>query len=164
MKDSNFLKEMNARHMWHPMTHPAESLSNPPKIVTGASGTTITDIDGHQVVDAVGGLWNMNLGASCQPIKNAIPAQLEHLLYYNIFRGIRNDVSIGLSTILAESFNPDGLSRAIYTSVGSGSVETALRLAGPCLAALEEEIAFQGPGTMAAFIMEPILGAPVIGQ
>ena len=28
MKDSNFLKENNARHIWHPMAHPAESMAN----------------------------------------------------------------------------------------------------------------------------------------
>jgi adenosylmethionine-8-amino-7-oxononanoate aminotransferase len=33
------------------------------------------------------------------------------------------------------------------------------RLAQLCLAALEDEIAFQGPGTIAAMIMEPVLGA-----
>jgi adenosylmethionine-8-amino-7-oxononanoate aminotransferase len=38
MKDSNFLKENNARHMWHPMAHPADSLANPPEIITGGEG------------------------------------------------------------------------------------------------------------------------------
>ena len=33
------------------------------------------------------------------------------------------------------------------------------KLAQACLAALEDEIAFQGPNTVAAFVMEPILGA-----
>jgi len=33
------------------------------------------------------------------------------------------------------------------------------KLAGYCLAALEDEIAFQGAATIAAFVMEPILGA-----
>ena len=69
MKDSNFLKENNARHLWHPMAHPADSLNNPPTIITGAQGVRITDIDGHQTIDAVGGLWNVNLGFSCQPVK-----------------------------------------------------------------------------------------------
>ncbi|MCP4184650.1 MAG: aminotransferase class III-fold pyridoxal phosphate-dependent enzyme, partial [Hyphomicrobiales bacterium] len=79
MKDSNFLKENNARHLWHPMAHPADSLNNPPTIVTGAQGVRITDIDGHETIDAVGGLWNVNLGFSCQPVKDAITAQLEQL-------------------------------------------------------------------------------------
>ena len=62
MKDSNFLKENNARQMWHPMTSPKDSIDNPPKIIIGAGGVSITDIDGHTVVDGVGGLWNVNLG------------------------------------------------------------------------------------------------------
>lgn len=230
MKNSNFLKENNARYFWHPMTHPAESLKNEPKIITGGEGVRIRDIDGHEVIDAVGGLWNVNLGFSCAPIKEAIARQLDVLPYYSTFRGTTNDTAIELSWELKEFFAEDGLERAFYTSGGSDSVETALRLArqfhkingetgrtkflslkkgyhgthmggasvngnanfrnsyepmlpgcfhipapytyrnpfnesdpeklaGLCLAALEDEIAFQGANTIAAFIMEPILGA-----
>ena len=230
MKDANFLKEHNARSLWHPMAHPADSLANPPTIVTGALGVRIKDIDGHEVVDAVGGLWNVNLGFSCQPVKDAIAAQLDVLPYYSTFRGTTNDQVIQLAEELRDFFAPDGLSRAFFTSGGSDSVESALRLARQyhkvrgeparvkylslkkgyhgthfggasvngnanfrtayepllagchhipapytyrnpfnerdperlaqlCLAALEDEIAFQGAGTIAAFIMEPILGA-----
>lgn len=230
MKDANFLKEKNARSVWHPMAHPADSQANPPAIITGASGVRITDIDGHETVDAVGGLWNVNLGFSCQPIKDAIAAQLEVLPYYSTFRGTTNDQVIQLAEELRTFFEPDGLTRAFFTSGGSDSVETALRLARQyhkirgeagrtkflslkkgyhgthmggasvngnanfrtqyepllpgchhipapytyrnpfdesdperlaqlCLQALEDEIAFQGAGTIAAFIMEPILGA-----
>ncbi len=230
MKDANFLKEHNARSLWHPMAHPADSLANPPTIVTGASGVRIKDIDGHEVVDAVGGLWNVNLGFSCQPVKDAIAAQLDVLPYYSTFRGTTNDQVIQLAEELRDFFAPDGLSRAFFTSGGSDSVESALRLARQyhkvrgeparvkylslkkgyhgthfggasvngnanfrtayepllagchhipapytyrnpfnendperlaqlCLAALEDDIAFQGAGTIAAFIMEPILGA-----
>ena len=230
MKDSNYLKEHNAKSLWHPMAHPADSLANPPTIVTGASGVRIRDVDGHEVVDAVGGLWNVNLGFSCQPVKDAIAAQLDVLPYYSTFRGTTNDQVIQLAEELKDFFAPDGLSRAFFTSGGSDSVETALRLARQyhkirghegrskflslkkgyhgthmggasvngnanfrtqyepllpgchhipapytyrnpfneknperlaqlCLQALEDEIAFQGAGTIAAFIMEPILGA-----
>ncbi len=230
MKDSNFLKENNARHVWHPMTSPEDSRVNPPKIVTGGEGVRIRDIDGHEAIDAVGGLWNVNLGYSCDPVKQAISAQLDQLPYYSTFRGTSNDAVIELSYELARFFAPDGLSRAFFTSGGSDSVETALRLARQyhklrgeagrvkflslkkgyhgthmggasvngnanfrtayepllpgcyhipapytyrnpfnesdperlaqlCAAALEDEIAFQGASTIAAFIMEPILGA-----
>ncbi|MCK8462755.1 aspartate aminotransferase family protein [Aliiroseovarius sp. S1339] len=230
MKDSNFLKEKNARSLWHPMAHPADSLANPPTIVTGAHGVRIKDVDGHEVVDGVGGLWNVNLGFSCQPIKDAIAAQLDQLPYYSTFRGTTNDKVIELSEMLRDFFAPDGLTRAFYTSGGSDSIETALRLsrqfhkirgeqgrtkflslkkgyhgthmggasvngnanfrtqyepllpgcfhipapytyrnpfnetdpeklAQLCLQSFEDEIAFQGAGTIAAFIMEPILGA-----
>ena len=129
MKDSNFLKENNGRLMWHPMTSPHDSIEQPPKIIVGGDGVSITDIDGHRVVDGVGGLWNVNLGYSCQPVKDAIAAQLETLPYYSTFRGTSNDVIIELSYELGEFFAADGLSRAFFTSGGSDSVETALRLA-----------------------------------
>ncbi|MDS9946739.1 MAG: aminotransferase class III-fold pyridoxal phosphate-dependent enzyme, partial [Planktomarina sp.] len=216
--------------MWHPMTSPQDSIDNPPKIIIGSDGVTITDIDGHSVVDGVGGLWNVNLGYSCQPVKDAMTSQLEKLPYYSTFRGTSNDVAIELSYELSEFFKPDGMSRTFFTSGGSDSVETALRLARQyhklrgeagrtkflslkkgyhgthiggasvngnanfrtayepllpgcfhipapytyrnpfnetdpeklahlCVQALEDEIAFQGAGTIAAMIMEPILGA-----
>ena len=230
MADNNFIKENNARHMWHPMAHPADSMANTPTIITKAQGVRITDIDGHEVIDAVGGLWNVNLGFSCQPVKDAIATQLETLPYYSTFRGTTNDAVIELSHELGQFFAPDGLSRAFFTSGGSDSVEIALRLARQyhkirgeggrtkylslkkgyhgthtggasvngnanfrtqyepllagchhipapytyrnqfdetdpaklaqlCIKALEEEIAFQGAETIAAFIMEPVLGA-----
>ena len=129
MKNKNFLKENNARHLWHPMAHPADSLANPPDIIVEGDGVMITDVDGHRTVDAVGGLWNVNLGYSCDPVKAAISAQLDKLPYYSIFRGTTNDAVIELSEMLKDFFAPDGLSRAFFTSGGSDSVEIALRLA-----------------------------------
>ena len=129
MKNENFLKEHNARHMWHPMAHPADSQQNAPTIVTQAEGVSITDVDGHTVIDAVGGLWNVNLGFSCQPIKDAIARQLDTLPYYSTFGGTSNDAVIELSYLLSQFFAEDGLTRAFFTSGGSDSVEIALRLA-----------------------------------
>jgi putrescine---pyruvate transaminase len=230
MKDSNFLRAHNARHMWHPMGHPGDMMENPPTIITGASGVRLTDIDGHETIDAVGGLWNVNLGYSCDPVKQAIFDQLNTLPYYSAFAGTSNDPAIELSYELRDWFAEEGMVRAFFTSGGSDSVETCLRLARQyhkvrgdhgrtkffsikkgyhgthfggasvngnnrfrtayepllpgcfhipapytyrnlfdesdpaklsdlCIKAFEDELTFQGPQTVAAFIMEPILGA-----
>jgi len=230
MQDPQIFAEHNARHFWHPMAHPAEMLKNPPIVVASAQGVEITDVNGHKALDAVGGLWNVNLGYSCQPIKDAINQQLETLPYYSTFRGTSNAPAIELAYALTEWFREDGLVRAFFTSGGSDSVETALRLARQyhrirgeldrtkfislrqgyhgthfggasvngsakfrrnyepmlpgcfhiaapwtyrnpfdesdparlaelCAAMLEAEIKFQSPDTVAAFIMEPVLGA-----
>ncbi|UOA25887.1 aminotransferase class III-fold pyridoxal phosphate-dependent enzyme [Pseudosulfitobacter sp. DSM 107133] len=45
MKDSNFLKENNARHMWHPMAHPADSMANPPAIITGGAAAAVAAVE-----------------------------------------------------------------------------------------------------------------------
>ncbi|SMP02538.1 aminotransferase class III-fold pyridoxal phosphate-dependent enzyme [Shimia sagamensis] len=230
MKDDNFLTENNARHLWHPMGAPADSHSTPPKIIKGAEGVNITDIDGHATVDAVGGLWCVNLGYSNDVVKEAIAKQLYDLPYYSAFAGTSNPPAIEASYAVREFFAEDGMSRVFFTSGGSDSVETALRLSRqyhrlrgeptrtkfislkkgyhgthfggasvngnnrfrinyePLLpgcfhlpspypyrnpfnesdpaqlaqniaAAFEDEIAFQDPKTIAAFIMEPIQGA-----
>jgi len=84
MKESNFLKAHNAKHLWHPMAHP-------PAIITGGEGSFIRDIDDVKLIDAVGGLWNVNLGYSCEPVKKAISDQLNDLPYYSTFRGTTNE-------------------------------------------------------------------------
>ncbi len=230
VKDSNFLKENNARFLWHPMGHPGAMRDNAPTIITGASGVRIRDIDGFETIDAVGGLWNVNLGYSCEPVKAAIREQVDRLPYYSAFAGTTNDAAVELSYEIKDWFEPDGMARAFFTSGGSDSVETCLRLARQyhvvrgdrartkflslkkgyhgthfggasvngnnrfrtayepllpgchhipapyvyrnpfnetdperlaefCAAALEDEVAFQGAETIAAFIMEPVLGA-----
>ena len=230
MRNANFLKENNARHMWHAMANAGDMRANPPQIINAAKDAEITDIDGHSVLDAVGGLWNVNLGYSCEPVKKAIRDQLDALPYYSTFRGTTNSPLIELSYELAEFFKPEGMTRSFFTSGGSDSVESALRLARqfhklkgqpertkffslkkgyhgthfggasvngnanfrrayePLLpgvfhlpapwtyrnpfnttdgaviaqkiaALFEDEIAFQGADTIAAFIMEPVLGA-----
>ena len=87
MRDTNFIIENNAKHVWHPMAHPGEMRSHPPRIITEGIGVEVIDIDGHRVLDGAGGLWNVNLGYSCEPIKEAITRQLPKLPYYNTFRG-----------------------------------------------------------------------------
>ncbi|MBN9244701.1 MAG: aspartate aminotransferase family protein [Mesorhizobium sp.] len=230
MRDTNFLIENNAKPIWHPMAHPAEMRGNPPKVIMKGEGAHVTDIEGRTVLDAVGGLWNVNLGYSCDPIKRAIADQLSALPYYSGFRGTSTGPSIELAYELTQWFEPEGMVRAFFTSGGSDSVETALRLsrqywkirgqadrtkflalkkgyhgthfggasvngnanfrrnyepllpgvfhtpapwtyrnpfdesdpvrlAQLCARAIEEEIAFQGADTIAAFIMEPVLGA-----
>ncbi|MEZ5478652.1 MAG: aminotransferase class III-fold pyridoxal phosphate-dependent enzyme [Thiolinea sp.] len=215
---------------WHPMAHPAEMRAHPSRIFVRAQGVEITDIHGHTVLDAVGGLWNVNLGYSCEPVKQAIADQLQQMPYYSSFRGTTTAPVVELGQVLQEWFASDGLSRSFFTSGGSDSVETCLRLARQyhkvrgerdrykfiglkkgyhgthfggasvngnanfrrnyepllpgvyhipapwtyrnpfnttdaaeiarrCAALLEDEILFQGPDTVAAFIMEPVLGA-----
>ncbi|MCP3672969.1 MAG: aminotransferase class III-fold pyridoxal phosphate-dependent enzyme [Gammaproteobacteria bacterium] len=215
---------------WQPMTHPAVTQNTTQIVITKAEGVEITDSNGHTALDAVGGLWNVNLGYSCQPVKDAIAEQLDVLPYYSSFSGVATDKAIELAHILGEWFAADGLQRVFYTSGGSDSVETALRLARQyhkirgdkdrykfislkkgyhgthfgaasingnakfrrnyepllqgcfqiaspyayrnpfnetnpqklavlCAKLLEDEIIFQGADTVAAFIMEPVLGA-----
>ena len=129
MKDDNFLRENNARHLWHPMGHPGDVQANPPAVITKAHGSSITDLDGQTLIDAVGGLWCVNLGYSNDKVKEAISRQLYDLPYYSAFAGTSNPPAIEASYVTREFFAADGMERVFFTSGGSDSVETCLRLA-----------------------------------
>ena len=127
--DINHLKQHNATLSWHAMAHPVQMQHNPPKVIVRAEEVFLTDVDGHKTLDAVGGLWNANLGYSCQPVKDAISRQLSDLPYYSTFRGSSNDQFIELSVELKEWFATENMQRSFFTLGGSDSVESALRLA-----------------------------------
>ncbi|MGH7074310.1 MAG: aminotransferase class III-fold pyridoxal phosphate-dependent enzyme, partial [Stellaceae bacterium] len=100
--NTNFLRENNAKQIWHPMAHPNEMEEDPPRIMTRGDGVHVVDLDGNRVLDAVGGLWNVNLGYSCQPIKDAIARQLAERPYCTTFRGSTHPGAIELSHRLVE--------------------------------------------------------------
>ena len=126
--DLDHLRARNARSVWHPMAHPGAQQANPPRIITAADGVYIQDDEGHRVIDAVGGIWNVNLGYSCVPIKQAIAQQLDVLPFYSSFKGTTSTRLIELADRLVGVLEPEGMRRAFFTSGGSDSVETALRL------------------------------------
>lgn len=129
MKDIQDIKALNAKQLWHPMGHPGDLQSNAPTIIDRAEGVRIFDIDGHETIDAVGGLWCANLGYSNDVVKQAITDQLFKLPYYSAFAGTSNAPAIEAAERVIDFFKPDGMERAFFTSGGSDSVETAMRMA-----------------------------------
>jgi putrescine---pyruvate transaminase len=123
------LKAANARHLWHPMAHPKAMHDTPPDIIARGEGSWIWDIDGHRMVDGVGGLWSANLGFGRREIRDAIVEQLDELAFYNTFRGTTHPRAIELSTRLVQLMEPDGVGAVFFSNGGSDAVEGALKLA-----------------------------------
>ena len=110
--DSKFLKANNARYLWHPMAFPKAMQDVPPDIIVKGEGVWIWDVDGHKMVDGVGGLWSANLGFGRREIRDAMVAQLDELPFYNVFRGTTHARAIELSTRLVKMMQADGIEAA----------------------------------------------------
>jgi putrescine---pyruvate transaminase len=123
------LKAENARHLLHPMTHPGTVREAPPDIIVRGDGSWIWDVDGHRLIDGVGGLWCANLGFGRREIRDAIVAQLDELPFYNTFRGANHPRAIELSQRLVNLMEPDGVGAVHFSSGGSDAVDSALKLA-----------------------------------
>ncbi|PKO66228.1 MAG: aspartate aminotransferase family protein [Betaproteobacteria bacterium HGW-Betaproteobacteria-16] len=129
MSNIEQLKADNGQYQWHPMAHPAAMKKSPPDIVARGEGCWIWDVDGHKMLDGVGGLWASNLGHSATAVRDAIVAQLDELPFYNTFRGTSHPRAIELSARLVKLMEPDGVASVMFSSGGSDAVETALKLA-----------------------------------
>ncbi|HJW55445.1 MAG TPA: aminotransferase class III-fold pyridoxal phosphate-dependent enzyme [Burkholderiaceae bacterium] len=127
--DPAYLKDNNARYLWHPMASPKAMQASPPDIIVKGDGVWIWDVDGHKMVDGVGGLWSSNLGFGRKEIRDAIIAQMDELPFYNTFRGTTHARAIELSERLVRMMQPDDVQAVFFCNGGSDAVESALKIA-----------------------------------
>ena len=97
-----------------------------PKIIVEGDGIRMTDSDGNSYIDAIGGLFLVNVGHGRSQIAEAVADQLNAVHYANTF--MYPAVStIKLSKKLAE-LAPGDLDRVFLASGGSEAVDTALKI------------------------------------
>jgi adenosylmethionine-8-amino-7-oxononanoate aminotransferase len=123
------LKAANAQRLLHPMANLKAMRETPPDIIVRGEGSWIWDVDGHRLVDGVGGLWSANLGFGRREIRDAIVEQLDELAFYNVFRGTTHPRAIELTERLLNLMAPEEAGSVFFSSGGSDAVESALKLA-----------------------------------
>ncbi|WP_371140892.1 aspartate aminotransferase family protein [Burkholderia cepacia] len=119
----------NEAKFWHPMLHPNEMKQRKPIRIVRGDGCYVFDEQGRKLVDGVAGLWNVNVGHNRQEVKDAIVRQLDELEYFQLFDGISHPRAEELSKKVIDLLEPEGMRRVLYSSGGSDSIETALKIA-----------------------------------
>ncbi|MGR4973589.1 aminotransferase class III-fold pyridoxal phosphate-dependent enzyme [Pseudomonas sp. LARHCG127] len=117
------------KKFWHPMSSSAPANRSKTLIIARGDGNYITDIEGHRMLDGVGGLWNVNVGHNRPSVKAAIAAQMDELAYYQTFDGIAHPRVFDLAERLTSMFAQENMARVLFSSGGSDAVETALKMA-----------------------------------
>ncbi|HWW72854.1 MAG TPA: aspartate aminotransferase family protein [Duganella sp.] len=119
----------NESRFWHPMMHQADMKSRTPLRIVRGDGCHVYDDHGQKFVDAVAGLWNVNVGHNRAEVKNAVIDQINQLEYFQIFDGVSNPRAEELSAQLVGMLAQEDMQRVFYGSNGSDATETALKLA-----------------------------------
>ena len=121
-------READLRHHLHPFTD-TKSLAEAggSRIITKAEGIWLTDSEGRQLLDAMAGLWCVNVGYGRAELAEAARSQMLELPYYNTFFKTATPPSIELAETLVE-LTPDGLSHAFFGCSGSDANDTIVRL------------------------------------
>jgi putrescine aminotransferase len=111
----------------HPFSANAELGEKGVRVITRASGVYLTDSEGIEILDAMAGLWCVNVGYGRDELADAAARQMRELPYYNTFFGTTHVPVIALSAKLAE-LAPGPLNHVFYAGSGSEANDTNVRM------------------------------------
>jgi len=95
-------------------------------LVSG-SGSTVTDVDGNDYIDAMASLWYCNVGHGRGEIAEAVAAQMATLESYSCFDPFTNERAEELTTRIA-GLAPIDDARVFLCGSGSEAVDTAMKI------------------------------------
>ncbi len=118
-----------ARHsLWHGFADMGAVSANGEFVVTRGEGAHIWDDAGRRYLDSTAGLWFTNVGHGRTEIADAVAAQIGRIAAYSTFGDYAVDTTVALADRLADIAPVPG-SKIFFTSGGSDSVDTAVKLA-----------------------------------
>jgi putrescine---pyruvate transaminase len=127
MYDPDQLLRMDLDHIVHPMHDSAHNL-NGPLIIARGQGSTVTDVNGNEYIDAFAGLWCVSVGHGRAELAEAAAEQMRTLPYASGYAGMSNVPAIELAARLAD-MAPGDLKATFFTTGGAESTETAFKIA-----------------------------------
>ena len=122
------LQELDSAHYLHPFTDSKKLSEEGSRIITRADGIYLWDSDGNRYLDAMSGLWCVNVGYGRHEIAEAAFEQLQELPYYNSFFKTAHSPAIELSRLVC-SLAPAHMNHIFFTSSGSEANDTVVRMA-----------------------------------
>ena len=117
------LQKRDAAHHLHPFSAQDDLAKKGSKIITSARGVYVFDSDGEQILDAMAGLWCVNIGYGREELAQAAERQMRELPYYNTFFQTTHIPAIDLSEKLAQ-LAPRDLNHVFYAGSGSEANDT----------------------------------------
>ena len=125
--DGDDLREKDRRHTVHGWTDYSRFVQDGPEILIEGDGVHVTDVNGSRLMDAMAGVWCVNVGYGRTEIADAIAAQARRLPFANPFRATSSPPAAELSARLSE-LAPGDLDHVLYSGGGSTANDAALRI------------------------------------
>jgi len=125
------LQALDAAHYLHPFTDHQALAAKGARVITHGEGIYLWDSEGQRILDAMSGLWCVNVGYGRRELADAAHAQMLKLPYYNSFFQTTNEPAVRLAARLAELAPPvqgRRFEHVFYSSSGSEANDTNLRL------------------------------------
>jgi L-2,4-diaminobutyrate transaminase len=101
--------------------------SGPSSVMVKGEGVWLEDAEGQRYLDAIAGLWCVNVGYGREEIAEALAQQARTLSYCHTFSGLSSDKAIQLAQRLIE-MAPVPMSKVFFGNSGSDANDSAVKL------------------------------------
>ncbi|HEY2976744.1 MAG TPA: aspartate aminotransferase family protein [Burkholderiaceae bacterium] len=117
----------DAAHYLHPFTDFKSLAAKGTRIITKGDNIYLWDSEGQKILDAMSGLWCVNVGYGQASLIDAATRQLKELPFYNAFFQTATPPAIELAELLAE-VTPPQFRHVFYAGSGSEGNDTVVRM------------------------------------
>ena len=121
------IQAIDSAHYMHPFTDHKGLADKGARIITRADNIYIWDSEGNKILDAMSGLWCVNVGYGQQTLIDAASSQMTQLPYYNSFFQTTNVPAVKLAEKIVQLAG-DNYSHVFFSSSGSESNDTNIRM------------------------------------
>ena len=121
------LQAADSAHFLHPFTDFQGLARKGSRIIRRAENIYLWDSDGHKILDAMSGLWCVNVGYGQQALVDAATKQLKELPFYNAFFQTATVPAIELAELLSE-VTPPQFKHVFFSGSGSEGNDTVVRM------------------------------------
>lgn len=122
------LADLDRRYLFHPFTSlEAHEKHGPPVVMVRGEGVMLEDTSGRQYIDAMAGLWCVNVGYGREEIADAMRQQALKLPYCHSFSSMASDTPALLAERLI-AIAPGPMSKVFFGNSGSDANDTQVKL------------------------------------
>ena len=125
------IQALDSAHFLHPFTDFKDLATRGARVITKADGIYVWDSEGDKLLDAMSGLWCVNVGYGRKALAEAAYQQMMTLPFYNSFFQTTNVPAVKLATKLASLAPKVGdrsFEHVFYSSSGSESNDSNVRM------------------------------------
>ncbi len=117
----------DAAHFLHPFTDFKALAKKGSRIVESGQGIYLRDSEGQRILDAMSGLWCVNVGYGQPALIEAATKQMSELAFYNAFFQTATKPAIELAELLTE-VTPPQFKHVFFSVSGSEGNDTVVRM------------------------------------
>ncbi|WP_029524115.1 aspartate aminotransferase family protein [Polaromonas glacialis] len=129
--DTEQIQALDRAHFLHPFTDFQDLAARGARVITRAENIYVWDSEGHKILDAMSGLWCVNVGYGREELASAAYRQMMTLPYYNSFFQTTNVPAVQLAArlaALAPEVGGRSFKHVFYSSSGSESNDSNVRM------------------------------------